>query len=214
VSAEQPNAKTSTSSTGGADSAQTQTNRALPDIDEARAKREGVNIRMARAGLFILEGRSVKQALIKAGYSRVTASKPRANGLAAERCLAEAAKLDRSADSRTLVARARRVLARSLDGLVNKTDDQLSVPRQLNATAKVVEVVERYHGRGLETPRDLDVARTLAERVILTKLIVDELLARGAAGPVINVEARGSTNGAPRRALKSPEKGSSRPVEG
>ena len=130
-----------------------------------------INSRKALAGTYLLEGLSLKQALIKAGYAESTASTPKQHGLSAEECLREAGKLDPSADPMTLLASARKLLQRKLE---------LADPRResLSSVARVTDIAEKHYGRG-QYHVVVQAARPFAERALELKLCLDELHRRG-----------------------------------
>ena len=113
--------------------------------------------RMILAGRYQLEGLSLKQALIKAGYSEQTARCPAANGLSAKRCIELALKDGKETLPATLRASARELLQKKLDAAM---DDPESV--SLTSAARATEVVEKVYGHSEER---IEPARTFAERL-------------------------------------------------
>ena len=87
-----------------------------------------LNVRQARAGLGLLEGKTIGQALRDAGYAPSTAKKPTKNGLTPEKLLTQAKRLDPTVDSEQIIARARRVLDKKLAQLEG-SDEMLEKAR-------------------------------------------------------------------------------------
>ena len=127
-------------------------------------KTVSVNFRKALAGFNVLKGMSQKQALVKAGYSPNTARRPTANGLAAERCVAEAKKLDPDADPSTIAKRARKALGQAL------SDPAKLSKARIGELARTMEVTERYFGGERDGKVD---ARTAGERVAWLQELMD-----------------------------------------
>ena len=119
----------------------------------------------------MLEGLSLKQSLIRAGYSPNTARTPKQHGLSAEACLQEARKLDPKADPGNLLASARKLLAQKI---------RLADPRKesLSSVARTVDIAEKHykHSEGSARP---DEPRTFAERIYLLKCLIREVERRG-----------------------------------
>ncbi len=138
----------------------------------------GLNIRMARAGCFVLQGMSLKRALIRAGYSESTARKPRRNGLTAERCLIEASKLDKSADPRTLLRESRALAIRQVKALAALPDSRLVDGDPARIIPRILETAERWHG---DTPDDPESRsrRDFTRRAADVLELVSELQRRG-----------------------------------
>jgi len=101
---------------------------------------KGVNIRRALAGIHLLNGEgSQYRCLVKAGFSRSTARKVTQNGLTAERCIAEAAKLDGMANPAKMLEAGR---ARAM--LSIQACDPSKVP--LKDAMKMLDTIEKYYG--------------------------------------------------------------------
>ncbi len=152
---------------------------AAPDAAQLPVKKPpGLNIRRARAGLFVLQGMSLKQALLKAGYSEHTARAPKAHGLTAERCLLESSKLDKSSDPGTMLEAARRLGLRQVRAWLDKSDAQLTDKVGALAIPRLVETIERYHGsvdvRAIERE-----SRSFVDRAFTMKAVIEELDKRG-----------------------------------
>lgn len=152
----------------------------LERVKKPTPRRVPLNIRMARAGLNILTGLSLKRALIKAGYAEKTAHNPAANGLVAERCLLEAAKLDPSADPRNLVDSARRVALRQLRSFEGMSERDLRDGKAIGAIHKLWETAERYHGKGRSSESEKRMLG-FGERLLELRVMADAILGRGLA---------------------------------
>ena len=136
--------------------------------------------RMIVAGKLIIgEGLSLKQALIKAGYSEQTARCPKANGISAELCVSAAIKQDRGAIPATIRASARKLL---LDAIQSADPKKTS----LAAIARTAETVERWYGHTGDSdslpPRPF--LKRLKWVMELDRLIKEEAAAQG----IIDVE--------------------------
>lgn len=150
-----------------------------------------------------MAGKSLRQSLLSAGYAPSTSRAPKSNGLSAERCLAELAKLDPSADPRTLAVEARRVALRTIRALGSLSESKLLEGRHSSTVAKLWDTAERFHGSGGEAP-GVGVARAFAERAAEMRIVLDELDRRGllgattpgveatTPGPVVDVKAKRS----------------------
>lgn len=138
---------------------------------------KGINIRRALAGIHLLNGEgSQYRCLVKAGYSRVTARRITANGLTAERCIAEAAKLDGiSSPAKMLEAgRARAMLA-------IQACDPSTVP--LKDAMKMLDTVEKYYGGHELQPSS--VALNVADRLSQVVALLVEAKQRGLPVPAL-----------------------------
>lgn len=167
-----------------------------PGVLRAAAERPPLNMRKARAGLFILEGMSTAEALIKAGYAPSTAHCPKRNGLTAEQCLLEARALDPSADPMTLVADARRAALRTIRQLLKLPAHLVLDGKNIGAITKLWDTAERYHGRGPIAPPSTNAGVSFTDRAIELKMLLDELERRGhLPRKVIDVAHRSAGHG-------------------
>ena len=140
----------------------------LPAIDTPQNR---INIRKALAGLHLLNGEgSELRCLVKAGFSRSTARNLTQNGLSAERCIAEAAKLDSKANPANMLAAAR---ARAL--LAIESHDPKTVP--LKDSMKMLDTVEKYYG-GHEIQPSASIL-SVAERLATIASLLAVAQARG-----------------------------------
>jgi len=152
---------------------------AAPDAAKLPVKKPpGLNIRRARAGLFVLQGMSLKQALMKAGYAEVTARAPTANGLTAERCLLEASKLDKSSDPGTMLEAARRLGLRQVRAWLKLGDSRLTDKVGALAIPRLVETIERYHGAADVAAVERE-SRSFVDRAFTMRAVIEELDKRG-----------------------------------
>ena len=123
----------------------------------ASGKPRPINIRKALAGLYLLQGRgSLKRCLIDAGYSRATARNAGNEGLQAETCIEESAKLDSKANPANLLETARRRAAAAFEAIDPKTAPLRDVVRML-------ETSEKYFGGHAIAPGNASLE--LAERL-------------------------------------------------
>ncbi len=166
-----------------------------PDFPDPLAGSKGrVNIRKAMAGIYALQGEgSMYRCAVKAGFSRSTARRLLANGITAERCIEEAAKLDPELGPAKLLEGGRRRLAEQIAFMDPRTVPLRDVVRMFEATEKyfgghelsptntLVTVADRLsqvaallavaQRRGLPVPRvdtpylDAEVVATSAEKV-------------------------------------------------
>ncbi len=144
----------------------------------AKKKEPAINIRMARVGLGILNGKSTKQALIAAGYAEATARRPTGNGLTAERCLLEASKLDRSADPGTMLEAARRLQLKQIRAILSAPESQLLDKTLALTIPRITETVERYHG-AVDARQSEREDRSFVQRAVIMKACIHELEKRG-----------------------------------
>ena len=140
-----------------------------------------LNPRKAMAGLKILQGMRIGDALREAGFSKWTARAPAAKGLDAMGCLEEATKLDPECKPANLLASARRVFGKKLRQL--EDDEEILKLARPGEIARTAEVAERYYGAG-EPLDSLDETRSPQERIEFLRA----LLNRFEAGPVIKLE--------------------------
>ena len=154
--------------------------RPLPsDYPTVEPTQKGVNIRRAMAGIHLLNGEgSQYRCLVKAGFSRSTARKVMQNGLTAERCIAEAAKLDGMANPAKMLeaGRSRAMLAiQSLEPSKARLGDVI----------KMLDTVEKYYGGHELTPTNAILG--LTER--LAQLAALMAVAQRKGLPVPSIEA-------------------------
>lgn len=173
---------------------------ANPLADPKLKKAPGVNIRRARAGVFIYEGLSLKQALISAGYSETTASTPTQHGLTAETCLTEAAKLDKRYDPATILRGSRRLTKRLVDAWNAKPDAALTEKVGALAIPRLVETIERYHGA--VKADDTSESRTFVQRAFIVQETLTELRRRGLLKRTENEDSRDTAE--PSERIESP----------
>mgnify|MGYP001417843249 CR=1 FL=1 len=99
-----------------------------------------INWRKALAGIKLLEGHgSLKQCLIDSGFAEHSARKPQDNGLAADRCLAEAAKLGIDSNPAKMLEAAREKAMLAIAACDPNTV-------ALKDAMKMLDVIEKYHG--------------------------------------------------------------------
>ena len=140
--------------------------------------RQPLNHRRALAGKYILENPSctLKEALMRAGYAETTALKPTANGLTADRCLAELKKLAPHVDPATAVEDG---LATLQMKLAQCTYDEDSLRKaNLGQLARCVEVLNRWYGDRI--PKTPDNGGDFIDKVEWLANIVGEIKAREA----------------------------------
>lgn len=136
-----------------------------------------VNIRKALAGIYLLDGRgSMLRCLILAGYSRSTARVQVRNGLTADQCLAEAAKMDADASPAKLLEGARRRASQTIAIM-----DPARTP--VRDTIRLLEVVEKFHG-GHELSTTHPVL-ALKDRLDAIAALMIEARRRGLLVPVL-----------------------------
>ena len=144
--------------------------------------RTPINSRKAMAGKYLLEGLSLKQALIRAGYAESTASTPKQHDLSAEACLREAGKLDPEADPRTLLSCARNTLLQKLQSIDPRKES-------LSSVARVVDIAEKHY-RHIPGQIDARGPGSFVQRARAAKVCLDELERRGLLDEVGGVGAR------------------------
>ncbi len=99
---------------------------------------KGIDIRRAMAGIYHLQGHgSMYRCLVRAGFSRSTARNLTRNGITAELCVAEAAKLDPMVAPSKLLEAGRRRLAESMAFLDPAKAPLRDVVRLFEATEKM-----------------------------------------------------------------------------
>jgi hypothetical protein len=151
-----------------------------PDFPIAEPLPKGVNIRRAMAGIHILNGEgSQYRCLLMAGFSRSTARALGRNGLSAEHCIAEAAKLDGMANPAKMLEAGR---ARAM--LAIQACDPVKVP--LKDTMKMLDTVEKYYG-GHQIPVS-DALLGLGDRLAQIVALLRLGQSRGLPVPVIDAE--------------------------
>jgi hypothetical protein len=140
----------------------------------------------ARAGRFIYENpeKPLKDALIHAGYSPMTARKPKHAGLDAQRCLEAAERADLIPSAATLRDQARHVLKLKLGRLVEDRK-QLDGAR-LSEIARALDVTERAYS-GSTSPAD--DARGFVDRLEFIAAVQRELVKRSESRQVEMVES-------------------------
>lgn len=149
----------------------------------------GLNLRMARAGQFILDGMSTKRALIKAGFATSTASAPKANNLSAERCILEFSRLSGGNNPRNLLSETRAVGLRQIRAFAALPDASLTKGEAVRVIPRLLETMERYHGEKSSAP-PVSLDRTFAERAADVIDVVRELQRRGLAAGNENADSR------------------------
>ena len=131
--------------------------------------------RKALAGVLMAQGETQRAALIQVGYSPVTASKPKANGLAADRCIGEAKKAGLVPDMATIHDRVIHLAHAKLDRL-QRSDKQLDNTR-LGEIARLLDVTAKQSaGSKDNTARDV---RGFLDRVEWLAELQREATARG-----------------------------------
>ena len=130
--------------------------------------------RKAQAGLNILNGMGHGEALVKAGYAKATAKNGTANGLGVDRCLEAAAEAYPETLPSDLIQRTRRLFDRKTTQLLDS--DALLKKTRPGEIARMLEVVERYHGE--RTP-DHSHARSAGERLAFLAGLLEEYKRRG-----------------------------------
>ena len=114
--------------------------------------------RMILAGRYMLDGLSLKQALMKAGYKESTARCPQLNGLNAKQCVELALKDGKETLPATLRASARELFQKKLDAGLDDPDTV-----SLTAAARAAETVEKVYSHSDEN-KEPD-ARSFADRL-------------------------------------------------
>jgi hypothetical protein len=152
--------------------------------------------RKALAGIAMLSGVRTGKALIQAGFSPWTARVPKAKGLDAAVCIAEAAKVDPECRPANLLTKARGRLRELLD------DDGRWKRARVGEVARMIESCERYYGagRGLDA---LGEGETLEDRSRLVSALtafVEEKARQLKAG---SGESGGDNREAPHKSLET-----------
>ena len=120
--------------------------------------------RRALAGLGMLRGQSMFQALTAAGYAESTAQNPSRNGLTVKRCVEAAAEIFPGCEPGTLLRDTRRLLKRRLDDL--NEGGELYRKTRTSELGRLVDTVERYFGAAAKPDGDSNLsARDFAARL-------------------------------------------------
>lgn len=148
---------------------------------KSRKRKAGLNLRKARAGLGMLNGKSMRKALKDAGYAERTARNPKANGVDAERCIAETAKLPGMPEPVTLLRKARTALDMRLSQLI-ADPDSLAAER-LADIARTAESAEKYYSGSAHGKTD---ERLLPDRIAFVQVLIQSLPAGSLPHSVVN----------------------------
>jgi len=124
------------------------------------------------------EGLSLKQALIKAGYSEQTARCPGSHGLSAEECFDSL----KESEGKALPATIREDTRKLLQKAVRRADP---VKTSLASIARTAEIVERWYGEGRRMAPDYSKdAGEFVDKVEWLQGVLDELAQRNRAQSV------------------------------
>ena len=141
-------------------------------LDEKPKRRERINMRMAIAGIRFARGEgSLAQCLIKSGFSRVTVRSATRNGLTVERCLEEAAKIDKDTSPSKLLEVGRATFLKT----VAMTDPTTLSVRD---ATRALDVTEKYFG-GHVSPTSPDAALSVLDRISTVMALALVLQERG-----------------------------------
>ena len=121
------------------------------------------------AGRYMLgEGLSLKQALIKAGYSEQTARCPAANDLSAEACIEMALQSDKKVNPATLTESVKKLLLkRILDADAKK--------ESLSGIARTLEILEKWYGDRRPRPHHMDEPAEFVDKVEWLRGVLGEI---------------------------------------
>ena len=121
-------------------------------------------LRMIEAGKLILEGKSLKQALIGAGFAESTARCPKKHKLHAEACVQVALAADRDVSPVDLRLSARKLFQATLDNADPKKTS-------LTGAARAAEIAEKIGVRDGEASPG--AARTAGERLAFLARVIE-----------------------------------------
>ena len=130
-------------------------------------KTSSLNVRKALAGVKLLEGKPLGQALTEAGFSKWTARAPSRNGISAEQCIAEAQKLDPELNPANLTTLAAQALGERLRAM-HEDGEHLRTP--LLSLAKVYQITHAVSkpepSAGLMAPGDFVATAEWLQRLL------------------------------------------------
>lgn len=138
------------------------------------AKFGGLNTRKAMTGVYLMQGQSLRESMIRAGFAESVAASPAANGISEDLCIEEAKKMESSAEPSNLLSAARSRFAQSLAVLDPST-------ARLGEVVKALEVSEKYYGKR-ELPAGAGFGMVV-DRMSVYLTVVQAAQARGLALP-------------------------------
>ena len=125
-----------------------------------------VNVRRALAGLNLLQGMRQGEALRQAGFAASTARNPKGNGIGAQQCLDEAAKVSGEDLAAKIAATARARLAAELDAY-----EVGDLP--LDRLARAVDITEKWYGDRAERGNQADSGvMTIHQRILKVQTLI------------------------------------------